>query len=222
MGLLLLVVGGAACVDAIGPDSGIQGLAGLPIELPTAGTLTEVSGVSPVDPELAERWRASWAQPTPQGEQIRAEVRSRLAEALAGEDPADERLKATSLLEGLEGLLGPDAAASQALAPALEALRASEGSQGRGAWEALLAASDLALSIDPALLADGLLVCAGRSERRKDEGDPYRQQMAIRARHLQVGARRALQGNDPMLAVRRAFYGCRLLAENEVDADGRE
>lgn len=218
---LILLIGGG-CVDALGPDSSAEGLAGLPIELPTAGSLGAQLGDEVPGAELAERWRNSWTRPSDEGARLRAEIRARVAEALAGRDPAAERRKAEDLLGGLEGLLGPEAEATRALEPALEALRESERASGRAAWEALLAASDHALSIDPEVLAEGLLTCAARAERRKDDAEPYAQQMAIRARHLQVGARRALQGNDPMLAVRRAFYGCRLLAENEVDAEGRE
>ena len=215
-----VVLGG--CADALGPNAGVEGLAGLPLALPTAASLSDRIGDEAVGREWAAQWQDSWLAETEAGSGTRAELRRLVALELVDVDPTQERDRARELLGGLESLLGPEAEATRVLAPALESLRRSEQTSGSEAWESLLAASDRALTLDPELLTRGLLACAGRRERRKAETDSYTEQMIIRARHLQAGAREALQLDDPILAVRRAFYGCRLLAENGEDAERRE
>ncbi|MEZ4414817.1 MAG: hypothetical protein R3E10_03620 [Gemmatimonadota bacterium] len=221
---LLLVIGvlaAAGCEDLTGPSAAAPALAALPLPIPTLLSTTEGLEASPGLARARTLWTDSWAGTAQDPEGLRAEARSLAAPlARAATDAAlldRERGALRRAATEVRSLVGPAGGLEPMLRGVEERLGASEGLEGAPALRALLEGSDQLLAVPLATLAEGLLECSQRRVRRNLPADAYSEVWQTRALHLQEGAREALDEGNLLVAVRRAYYGCRLLADHQED-----
>ncbi len=210
------------CEDAMGPEGSNPSFAGLPLDLATTASLGAIVAPDGRGEDWGRAWRESWTNGSAEGRALRASLREEVALAATKRDAEAERLRAHALIQGMEVLVGAESAAGRAMEPAKRAVARAGSTDGTESWVLLLEASDALLSIEPSMLLESLLDCDGRDGRRNPGADPYSELMNGRAEHLRVGARMAMLEDNLGLAVRRAFYGCRLLAEHGTLSKKRE
>jgi hypothetical protein len=210
------------CEDAPGdPLTGLvaeESHAALALDVSLVDPRTWAEGVGP-DPALDRAlwaWRDSWNLLPERGRQVREGLYPTLARALATEMTwgdverelvlVEEALARATLLDeealpdhlvvGLTGARSSRAWARAALA---------DGDLVQ-ALTHLMRAGDALRTVGPEAVARSLVAEAQSLLRRVSEGDPYTQEDRERLERLERGARQALESEDWVLAIRRAYY----------------
>lgn len=214
--LLAAALLASGCTDATAPGLEGDGLVAFPLPIPTLPTVAAALDDAPELARARALWADSWVAGTADPEALRAEARRIVADrAAAGRDPLQveaDRAQLRSATAELRGLLGDASALEDHLSAVDAGVGASERVEGVQALERVLEASDRLLSVPLPSLAEGLLQCPAAAPRRNGGPGAYPEIWQTRALHLQTGARQALAEGDLQVAVRRAYYGCRLLS----------
>jgi hypothetical protein len=177
--------------------------------------------------EPLRAWRESWQQQRAQGTRARLEAIRAAAPLLSDRMTAGD-LEAVlepfdRAVRGVENLLGESF--PPGLLPTLETARdhrdrarAALAADERGdALEHILLGGDVLRSGSVGTLARELLACASRLQRSISGVGPY-PEVSDRAERLILGARAALDEGGEVIALRRAWYGFRLL-QDTLDTD---
>ncbi|MEZ4423863.1 MAG: hypothetical protein R3E98_10650 [Gemmatimonadota bacterium] len=214
--LLAAALLASGCADATAPGLDGEGLAAFPLPIPTLPTVAAELGEAPDLARARALWADSWGAGAADPEGLRAEARRIVADrAAAGRDALQltaDRAQLRSATAELRGLLGDASALEDHLSAVDARVGASEQVEGVQALERVLEASDRLLSVPLPALTEGLLTCPAAAPRRNAGPGAYPEIWQTRALHLQTGARQALAEGDLQVAVRRAWYGCRLLS----------
>jgi hypothetical protein len=225
---LLLLAGTLSCADS-GEDAVASifapetyGALSFAVPLPSLPLLARDLGLdATLQPSLAV-WVDSWALDPDEGRDVRRDSYERvvpvLSEHMSDED-VRERIDAVALGLSLSRGLG-----SQDLPEGIwEAL--DHAQRHHAGALAYLAAGDRESALSEALMAGDalqeaspeavatLMVLRGDEALRRAEGvGSYTDQELERADRLLRGARYAITEGDPVKAIRRAFYACRILS----------
>ncbi|TVR63566.1 MAG: hypothetical protein EA422_09115 [Gemmatimonadales bacterium] len=192
-------------------------------DLPTLPRILRWSSRGREFARLIESWEASWELPRSEGEPLRSEVRRAAAPLLASRLERQDLVAPIRELERtfrrIDELLGGEFPLH--LAPTLAAARShQEQAEAALADEDversilhLLGAADHLRATTPETLALELVTEAEETFRRVSGVVSYPEEERLRAERLLVGARTALDGGDPVLALQRAWYSLRLMDE---------
>jgi hypothetical protein len=222
------VAGISGCVDdgddvmasLVAPEAGTA--LELTVDLPSVATLAAEEDLEGRLGRSSNRWLGSWDLPLDQGRAIRSQVNREasivLADRLTGED-LQAHLGAVSLGLELTRALDP-AVLPLSLRGALahaeahrDVARTHLATDDRAsAIFETLQASDALKEVSPASVATSLLTRGEEALRREQAAGSYSQEDLARARRLLDGARTALEDGDPLRAIRRGYYACRLLS----------
>lgn len=191
-------------------------------DLPSLPDLMSEWDRNPSATELLRDWQRSWDLPGENGRAVRSELnragalllaakadRSRVEAPLTQLDRALSAVAANLPGDRLPGELAPQVA--RAAASRDQAAEALEAGDLPEAIRHTLDGSDALRGITPEALAGGLVAAAEDKIRRNGGKASYAGQTLERAERLTVGARMALEGEAPILALRRAWYALQLL-----------
>lgn len=199
------------------------GLTALALELPLPSPMDLESDGAEASTAVT-RWRRSWEEPALAGRAARQEVYPELGRLMAERTGSPELSgdmallgagvrRAEELLEhGLPAFL--DAGIRAAAEAHDRAQRAVTVGDEARAWEGLLQGADALREVGPEAVARTAVDRCEGSLRRIPEDHAYSEKELERIRHLVLGSRRALEGGDWALAIRRAYYAEGLLAGN--------
>lgn len=178
------------------------------------------------DPGLLDavvRWRMSWDLPTADGRPTREELHPVLARGLAPMLGAG-RIKEEEVRLA-EGISRAQALPEEDLGPAIvERLRHAEVVHARGAralragdpvegLRYVLEAADILREVGPEAVARALVAEVEELHRRLSGSEAYSEQDQQRLGRLVTGGRQALQDEDWVRAIRRAYYAKGLLTD---------
>jgi len=183
-------------------------------------------GEGETDPALLDavvHWRMSWDKPTAEGRPVRERLHPVLARGLAPVLGAGRiREEELRLAEGIkraqelpEEDLGPDIVrrlgdADVAHARSARALRSGDPTEG---LRYVLEAADILREVGPEAVARALVAEVEELHRRLSDSEPYSEQEQERLGRLVTGGRQALEDEDWIRAIRRAYYAKGLLTE---------
>ena len=178
------------------------------------------------DPGLLDavvRWRMSWDLPTAEGRPTREELHPVLARGLAPMLGAGRiKEEEVRLAEGIsraqalpEEDLGADIVERLGQAEAVQArgaraLRAGDPVEG---LRYVLEAADILREVGPEAVARALVAEVEELQRRLSDSETYSEQDQQRLGRLVTGGRQALEDEDWVRAIRRAYYAKGLLTD---------
>ena len=223
--LLLL----AACQDApidpiariVTPETAVS--VALGVVLPEPELWLDEQQADPALLDAVVSWRMSWDLPAAEGRRARDELRRALAVGLAPVlGPGRVKEEEARLAEGIarakelpEDDLGQEIVvrlgdAAVAHARAARALRAGDPVEG---LLYVLEGSDILREVGPEAVARALVAEVAGLHGRLSESDTYSQQDRERLGRLVTGGRQALEDEDWVRAIRRAYYAKGLLTD---------
>ena len=223
---LLLMVG---CRDAptdpvariVTPETAVS--VALGVVLPEPELWLDAEQADPALLDAVVSWRMSWDLPAAEGRPVRDELRPELARGLAPIlGPGRVKEEEVRLAEGIarakelpEDDLGPEIVvrlgdAAVAHARAARALRAGDPVEG---LLYVLEGSDILREVGPEAVARALVAEVAELQGRLSDSDTYSQQDRERLGRLVTGGRQALEDEDWVRAIRRAYYAKGLLTD---------
>ncbi len=226
--VLLFAAGSLCCADSgddaiasiLAPET--HGAVTFAVPLPNLPLLAGDLGVDETLQPVVAVWTDSWSLDPDEGRDVRRESYELAAPTLAGlmsEDEVRKRIDAVALGLGLsrgllseelpEGILTALDHAQRHHASALALLAA--GDRENALIETLLA-GDALQEASPEAVATLMVLRGDQALRRAKGVGSYTDQELERADRLLRGAQYALAEGDPVKAIRRAFYACRLLS----------
>jgi len=183
-------------------------------------------GETEADPSLLDavaRWRMSWDLPAGEGRPAREGLHAELARGLAPVlGPGRVKEEEARLAEGIararelpEDDLGPEIVirlgdAAVARARAARALRLGDPVEG---LRYVLEGSDILREVGPEAVARALVAEVAELHGRLSDDETYSQQDRDRLGRLVIGGRQALEDEDWVRAIRRAYYAKGLLTD---------
>ena len=219
----------AACQDAptdpvariVTPETAVSVALGVVLPEPELW-LGEYQG-NPSLLDVVARWRVSWDVPAVEGRLAREQLRPQMARGLAPIlGPGRVKEEEVRLAEGIarakelpEDDLGPEIVirlgdASVAHAKAARAIRAGDPVQG---LLHVMEGSDILREVGPEAVARALVAEVAELHGRLSDSDAYSQQDQERLGRLVIGGRQALDDEDWVRAIRRAYYAKGLLTD---------
>ena len=219
----------AACQDAptdpvariVTPETAVS--VALGVVLPEPEMWLDDEAAAPELVDAVARWRLSWDRPVAEGRPIRESLHAELAQGLLPTlGPGGVKEEEERLAEGVaraqelpEADLGPEIVArlSDAQRAHTLAFRALRGGDAEEGLRYVLLGGDILREVGPEAVARALVSEVEELQRRLSESDSYSEQEAERLDRLVLGSRQALEDQDWVRAIRRAYYAKGLLTD---------